>query len=83
MIWKKLTIETSVEAEDLLAEYLEELGFTPVERERIDAPDEAAVEAAPTATPRTPWKRYALRSASQNVFHKRNRKNRSYHGIIF
>ena len=26
--------------------YLEELGFTPVERERIDAPDEAAVEAA-------------------------------------
>ena len=31
MIWKKLTIETTVEAEDLLAEYLEELGFPGAE----------------------------------------------------
>ena len=31
MIWKKLTIETSVEAEDLLVEYLEELGFPGAE----------------------------------------------------
>ena len=31
MIWKKLTIETSVEAEDLLAEFLEEQGFPGAE----------------------------------------------------
>ena len=31
MIWKKFTIETSVEAEDLVAEYLEELGFPGAE----------------------------------------------------
>ena len=31
MIWKKLTIETSVEAEELLAEFLEELGYPGAE----------------------------------------------------
>ncbi len=31
LIWKKFTIETSVEAEDLVAEYLEELGFPGAE----------------------------------------------------
>ena len=33
MIWKKFTIETTVEAEDLVAEYLEELGFPGAEIE--------------------------------------------------
>ena len=31
MIWKKFTIETTVEAEDLVAEFLEELGFPGAE----------------------------------------------------
>ena len=31
LIWKRFTIETSVEAEDLVAEYLEELGFPGAE----------------------------------------------------
>ena len=31
MIWKKFTIETSVEAEELVAEYLEEMGFPGAE----------------------------------------------------